>query len=77
MRVHQPPALLPWGRNDQFFPPEGARAYLDDLPAAELRFLDTGHFATATHSEEIADLVAGLFAERVKDAAAKAETVAS
>jgi pimeloyl-ACP methyl ester carboxylesterase len=57
MRVNHPPALLPWGQNDQFFPPEGARAYLDDLAQAELHLLDTGHFATATHSHEIAGLI--------------------
>jgi pimeloyl-ACP methyl ester carboxylesterase len=59
MRANQPPALLPWGQNDRFFPPEGARAYLQDLPDAELHLLDTGHFATATHSEQIADLITG------------------
>jgi pimeloyl-ACP methyl ester carboxylesterase len=59
LRANQPPALLAWGRNDQFFPPAGARAYLQDLPEAELHLLDTGHFATATHSDEIADLIAG------------------
>lgn len=59
LRANQPPALLPWGQNDQFFPPDGARAYLHDLPEAELHLLDTGHFATATHSEEIADLIVG------------------
>jgi pimeloyl-ACP methyl ester carboxylesterase len=57
LRTYTPPALLPWGRNDAFFPPEGARAYLDDLPDAELHLLDTGHFATATHSAEIASLI--------------------
>jgi pimeloyl-ACP methyl ester carboxylesterase len=59
MRANQPPALLAWGQNDQFFPPAGARAYLQDLPEAELHLLDTGHFATATHSAEIAHLIAG------------------
>jgi pimeloyl-ACP methyl ester carboxylesterase len=59
LRDNQPAALLPWGRNDQFFPPEGARAYLRDLPQAELHLLDTGHFATATHHDEIAELIAG------------------
>jgi len=58
LRAKRPPALLPWGQNDRFFPPEGARAYLDDLPDAELHLLDTGHFATATHSDEIARLIA-------------------
>src|SRR5262245_48113729 len=58
LRDNQPAALLPWGRNDQFFPPEGARAYLRDLPEADVHLLDTGHFATATHHDEIADLIA-------------------
>jgi pimeloyl-ACP methyl ester carboxylesterase len=57
LRTYRPPALITWGRNDAFFPPQGARAYLADLPDAELHLLDTGHFATATHSAEIADLV--------------------
>jgi pimeloyl-ACP methyl ester carboxylesterase len=63
LRTYTPPALLPWGRNDAFFPPEGACAYLEDLPDAELHLLDTGHFATATHSAEIAELI-GAFLER-------------
>jgi pimeloyl-ACP methyl ester carboxylesterase len=65
LRDNRPPALLAWGQNDEFFPPEGARAYLQDLPEAELHFLDTGHFATATHSNEIADLIIGFLETRV------------
>jgi pimeloyl-ACP methyl ester carboxylesterase len=57
LRTYTPPALLPWGRNDAFFPPAGAQAYLEDLPDAKLHLLDTGHFATATHSVEIAELI--------------------
>jgi pimeloyl-ACP methyl ester carboxylesterase len=67
MRANQPPALIPWGQNDRFFPPAGARAYLQDLPEAELHLLDTGHFATATHSEEIADLIAGFLKTHVAE----------
>jgi pimeloyl-ACP methyl ester carboxylesterase len=63
MRANQPPALLLWGENDHFFPPEGARAYLDDLPDAELHLLATGHFATATHGDEIERLI-GSFLDR-------------
>jgi pimeloyl-ACP methyl ester carboxylesterase len=58
LRAHQPPALLAWGRNDEYFPEAGARAYLSDLPDAELHLLDTGHFATATHSARLAELIA-------------------
>jgi pimeloyl-ACP methyl ester carboxylesterase len=65
LRASQPPALLPWGQNDRFFPPEGARAYLQDLPDAELHLLDTGHFATATHHDEIAELVAAFLDKHI------------
>lgn len=65
LRTHRPPALLPWGRNDAFFPPDGARAYLDDLPDAELHLLDTGHFATATHTAQIAGLITTFLDSRV------------
>ncbi|MEO6971619.1 MAG: alpha/beta hydrolase [Chthoniobacterales bacterium] len=62
LRKNHPPVLLPWGRNDQFFPEAGARAYLTDIPDAELHLLDTGHFALDDHLEEIADLVADFIA---------------
>ena len=65
LRAERPPALLPWGENDQFFPPEGARAYLADLPDAQLHLLDTGHFATASHADEIAELIAD-FLDRLR-----------
>ena len=65
LRVDQPPALLPSGRNDQFFPPAGAQAYLRDLPEAELHLLDTGHFATVTHHDEIAALITAFLDGRV------------
>ncbi len=65
LRTHRPPTLLPWGRNDAFFPPAGAEGYLADLPEAQVRLLDTGHFATATHSDEIAELIGAFVAVRV------------
>jgi len=65
LRTHQPPALLAWGEHDAYFPAAGAHAYLQDLPAAELHLLDTGHFATATHSREIAALIDGFLARHV------------
>jgi pimeloyl-ACP methyl ester carboxylesterase len=57
LRANRPPTLLAWGENDQYFPPAGAEAYLEDLPDADLHLLPTGHFATATHSREIAALI--------------------
>lgn len=58
LRTHTPPALITWGVGDPFFPEPGARAYLRDLPDAELHLFDTGHFALETHLPEIAPLVA-------------------
>jgi pimeloyl-ACP methyl ester carboxylesterase len=66
LRTHRPPALLAWGRNDDYFPEAGARAYLDDLPDADVHLLDTGHFATATHSREIAELAGTFLAEHAR-----------
>jgi pimeloyl-ACP methyl ester carboxylesterase len=57
LRDSKPPLLLPWGRNDQFFPEAGARAYLADVPDAELHLLDAGHFALDDHLDIIANLI--------------------
>jgi pimeloyl-ACP methyl ester carboxylesterase len=56
-RDHQPKLLAIWGKNDPFFLPPGAEAYKRDLPNAEVRLLDTGHFALETHAAEIAQAI--------------------
>jgi pimeloyl-ACP methyl ester carboxylesterase len=43
-----------WGKHDPFFLPAGADAFRRDIPRADIRFFDTGHFALETHAEEIA-----------------------
>jgi pimeloyl-ACP methyl ester carboxylesterase len=53
-RSQQPPILAIWGKNDPFFLPPGAEAFKRDNPKAQVRFLDTGHFAIETHGAEIA-----------------------
>ena len=53
-RKSKPPLLAIWGRNDPFFLPAGAEAFRRDIPGAQVRFLDTGHFAIETHAAEIA-----------------------
>ncbi len=53
-RQSQPKLLAIWGKNDLFFIPAGAEAFRRDLPAAEVKFLDTGHFALETHVQEVA-----------------------
>ncbi len=49
-RKHRPPFLAVWGKNDPFFLPPGAEAFRRDLPDADIRFFDTGHFALETHA---------------------------
>jgi len=53
-RKYQPPLLAVWGRNDPFFLPAGAEAFKRDIPKAQVKFYDTGHFALETHCREIA-----------------------
>ena len=53
LRQHQPPVLAVWGKNDPFFIPPGAEAFKRDVPSAEVRFVDSGHFALETHAREI------------------------
>jgi len=53
-RKHKPPFLAAWGKNDPFFLPPGAEAFKRDIPAADVRFFDTGHFALETHCDDIA-----------------------
>lgn len=75
-REHQPKLLAIWGRNDPFFLPAGAEAYKRDLREAEIRFLDTGHFALETHASEIADAIRNFLDVRVEaePVAAEAES---
>ncbi len=56
-RASRPPLLAVWGSNDPFFLPAGAEAFKRDIPDADVRFVDTGHFAPETHVEEIATAI--------------------
>jgi pimeloyl-ACP methyl ester carboxylesterase len=53
-RASKPPLLAVWGKNDPFFLPAGAEAFKRDIPEADVRFVDSGHFALETHAGEIA-----------------------
>ncbi|WP_232665625.1 alpha/beta fold hydrolase [Pseudonocardia sp. TRM90224] len=56
LREHQPPTLIVWGPHDGYMPEGAARAYLRDLPKAELHLLDAGHWALETSLAEIVTL---------------------
>jgi pimeloyl-ACP methyl ester carboxylesterase len=56
LRKHQPPTLIMWGPQDGYMPEASARAYLRDLPKAELHLLDGGHWLLETNLLEAVDL---------------------
>ena len=65
LREHSPKTLILWGENDIIFGPEGGRAYLRDLPEAQLHMLDSGHFAVEDSLEAIAAHIKRFHAEQV------------
>ncbi|WP_026620836.1 pimeloyl-ACP methyl ester carboxylesterase (plasmid) [Ensifer sp. WSM1721] len=54
LREHQPPTLIVWGPQDGYMPEASARAYLRDLPKAELHLFDGGHWLLETNLREVA-----------------------
>jgi pimeloyl-ACP methyl ester carboxylesterase len=65
-RTHKPPLLAVWGKNDPFFLPSGAEAFKRDIPTAEVKFFDTGHFALETHSGEIGAAISAFLSKHVR-----------
>lgn len=57
LRDNQPKTLIVWGKRDIKFTVDGAKAYLRDLPNAELHLLDAGHFAAEEKTIDIALLI--------------------
>lgn len=53
LRDHQPPLLIVWGKNDEFFPESGAAAYKKDVKNIDYNIFDTGHFALEEDGTEI------------------------
>lgn len=57
LREHQPPLLAVWGRGDEIFGPDGARAFADDVPKARIHLLDGGHFLLESAADEVGELM--------------------
>lgn len=58
LRKHRPPTLIVWGPQDGYMPEDSARAYLRDVPDAELHLInDAGHWLLETHLEQALPLV--------------------
>jgi pimeloyl-ACP methyl ester carboxylesterase len=64
LRTHRPPLLAVWGQHDPYFVPAGAEAFRRDLPDADIRFFNTGHFALETHHHDIAEAIKEFMARR-------------
>ncbi|WP_421839461.1 alpha/beta fold hydrolase [Novosphingobium sp.] len=61
-RAYAPQTLIVWGRNDPFFTPAGAEAFRQDLPEAELVWLDSGHFVLDENAPQVAGEIIRAFA---------------
>jgi len=57
LRTTLPPVLAVWGKNDEIFGPDGARAFATDVPNAEIHLLDGGHFLLESAGDEVAALI--------------------
>ncbi|MBI5114211.1 MAG: alpha/beta hydrolase [Rhodovulum sp.] len=58
LRTRRPPALIVWGPEDGYMPEPAARAYLRDLPDAELHLIPgAGHWLLETHFDAALPLV--------------------
>ncbi len=53
LRDNQPPLLIVWGKNDEFFPEIGAEAFKKDVNNIDYNIYDTGHFALEEDGDEI------------------------
>ena len=65
LHLHTPPTLVMWGRYDPSFIVPGALAYARDVPDAEIRILDAGHFALDEQTDEVAQLSRGFLARHL------------
>lgn len=63
LRERQPKMLVLWGRYDPSFIVPGAQAYQRDVPSAEVRILDAGHFALDEKTEDVAALTRAFLAK--------------
>lgn len=57
LREYQPPTLIVWGPQDGYMPEKSAKAYLRDLPGAEVHLLNGGHWLLETHLDEVSVLI--------------------
>ena len=57
LRERRVPVLAVWGRGDEIFGPDGALAFADDAPGAEIHLLDGGHFLLESQLAAVAGYI--------------------
>lgn len=62
LREHRPPVLIVWGTEDGYMPEPSARAYLRDVPDADLHLFGGGHWLLETHLGDVVPLVRAFLA---------------
>lgn len=66
LRENQPPLLVVWGKNDEYFPESGAKAFKKDVKKVDYHIYDTGHFALEEDGEEIIEKIRNFMRQVVK-----------
>ncbi len=72
LRTAQPALLAVWGKQDPFFIPAGAEAFRRDVPGAEIKLIDGGHFLLEAHLDEVMQAVLPFLARSLDTAQGKA-----
>jgi pimeloyl-ACP methyl ester carboxylesterase len=62
-RASKVPLLAVWGRGDEIFGPDGAQAFAEDIPDAEIHLLDGGHFLLESALDEVTGLIRAFLAK--------------
>ena len=75
LRDRRVPLLAVWGANDEIFGPDGARAFADDAPGADIHLLDGGHFLLESHLDTVADPIRHSWKDTAVNGALKDQTV--
>ena len=61
LKDRQPKTLIVWGRNDPLILPAAAESVKQDVPAAEVRYFDGGHFVLDEYADAIAEAIIETF----------------
>ena len=61
LKDRQPKTLVVWGQNDPLMVPAAAEFVKQNVPGAEVRYFDGGHFALDEHADAIADAILQTF----------------